>query len=667
MHADLFFRRYSLWLSMALVIMLAVALHAYVLTLPLFWDDMFMLLRLHGMPWGKLLTSSAGYMYYRPLYMVILKLPEAIFGWPDRVSLRALTIAFHAANSVLAGLLAAFFFEGQGRRIAAAAAGLLFAAYPFTYEVTPLAANIYQPVVTFLGTGAALCYLKFRLDGGRRWLWVSLLLALLGSFMCEYGAIISTYILLIEAMFWWSRARLQAARFSRLPLVYFALTAAYLTAWLSVEKSRAAPPLILQGLEPALRDMPITALYYLQGLTYPLQTLAWPLIRAASISRPLGVGIVALTALAVSVALFGRVRRLPLLIFALAWFAIAVAPAWPMLNADYTLNGPRLLYWPSFGAAMLWGMTIALLWARPAIIWRVVSVLVLVAALAQSVTFLYGMADLITIGARLTADVARTVAAAPPDEPILIVNFPAWIGKHDGQTMFALGSEGMSFLPGYSSMRDLVLLNTHQDRSVTSVTFTNTIKEWKYDQRLSEPLDWNRLVKALRAARHVWMVEYLPDRLRLSEAGFIQQSTQPEAERPEAIFGEQVGVRLVGYQVAADELRVELAWTTPVPVHQELAALVHLYNSQGALIAQHDGYPLLGLYPPWIPQQGQIVYDVRHITLPPDLPAGHYTVGVGLYDLETGQRVTARSPSGARFENDVYLIASVEYRVPVYK
>jgi hypothetical protein len=112
----------------------------------------------------------------------------------------------------------------------------------------------------------------------------------------------------------------------------------------------------------------------------------------------------------------------------------------------------------------------------------------------------------------------------------------------------------------------------------------------------------------------------------------------------------------VDYHVTGDELRVELAWTTPVTVDRQLAAFVHLYDPQGKLIAQQDGYPMLGLYPPWIPQQGQVVHDVRHIALPKQLAAGHYTVGVGVYDLDTGQRVAALSPTGARFENDVYLM-----------
>jgi len=262
------------------------------------------------------------------------------------------------------------------------------------------------------------------------------------------------------------------------------------------------------------------------------------------------------------------------------------------------------------------------------------------------------MADLITIGGQLTADVSQAIAATPPNEPSLVVNFPSWIGKKEGETTFALGEEGISFLPGYSTMRDLVRLNTRQDRNVANVTFTNTLKEWKYHQRLGRLVNWNGLVKAVRAARHVWAIEYLPKTLRLSEAGAVLSASAGQAQ---VTFDERINLKPLDVRLTVQELRVELEWTTIMTVERQLTAFVHVYDAQGKLVAQQDGYPLSGLYPPWLSQTGEGVRDVRHIPLPDHLPAGHYRVGVGVYDAETGQRVAALSPAGKRFENDVYL------------
>jgi hypothetical protein len=501
----------------------------------------------------------------------------------------------------------------------------------------------------------------------------------------------------------------------------------YVAIWVIVPKSRAEAPLILQGLEPAMRDMPVTALYYLQGLTYPLQTLAWPLAQATGLGQGLGQGlgheiavlIVGVLTMGGIVAVFARAGRLPLLAFALAWFAIGVAPMWPTLNADYTLNGPRLHYLPSIGTTIMWGSIVGLLFchserseessshktetlrfaqgdsvgetlrsaqgdrvekglrfaqgdkvggtlgstqdhkfagslgfAQGGWLAGAAGIALLAAILAQSLAFLYGMADVITIGGKLTADVSRTIAAIPPEDPALVVNFPSWIGKRE--TTYALGAEGISFLPGYSTMREMVRLNTRQDRDVRAVTFTNTIKEWKYDQRLGPPVNWNRLLREVRAARRVWEVEYLPETLRLSQAGSVEQIAQPEPF--EVTFGKRIGLRLSGYSVTANELRVELAWTNVSAVDQQLTAFVHIYDPQGQLVAQQDGYPLLGLVPPWLAQTGETVHDVRHIPL----TASHYVVGVGMYDAETGQRAPAVSPGGERFENDVYLVVKCQ-------
>jgi len=185
------------------------------------------------------------------------------------------------------------------------------------------------------------------------------------------------------------------------------------------------------------------------------------------------------------------------------------------------------------------------------------------------------------------------------------------------------------------------------------VTFTNTIIEWKFDQRLGQLVNWNKLVRAIRAARRVWAVEYSPETLRLSEAGSTQPAT--EATSPEVIFDEHIGLHVMDTRMTPDELRVELAWTNILTVDSQLTAFVHVYNAEGRLVAQQDGYPLLGLYPPWLGQLGETVRDSRRVPLPASLASGHYQVGVGIYDAETRERVAAVLATSQRLENDVYL------------
>jgi hypothetical protein len=168
-------------------------------------------------------------------------------------------------------------------------------------------------------------------------------------------------------------------------------------------------------------------------------------------------------------------------------------------------------------------------------------------------------------------------------------------------------------------------------------------------------VNWNKLAKAIRASQHVWAVEYLAQTLRLSEAGSIQSYSPAQVT-----YGDRIGLSVTNASITPDELRVELAWTNVVTVDRQLTAFVHVYDAQGQLVAQQDGYPLLGLYPPWLAPQGETVRDLRRISLrriplPASQVTGHLKVGVGVYDAETGERLAALLPGGERLENDVYL------------
>ena len=72
------------------------------------------------------------------------------------------------------------------------------------------------------------------------------------------------------------------------------------------------------------------------------------------------------------------------------------------------------------------------------------------------------------------------------------------------------------------------------------------------------------------------------------------------------------------------------------------------------MIAQGDGYPLLGLFPPqrWLP--GEQIHDVRYITLPGDLDDEGVTLVVGWYDTATGERLKAFDQHGQPVPDDAF-------------
>ena len=106
---------------------------------------------------------------------------------------------------------------------------------------------------------------------------------------------------------------------------------------------------------------------------------------------------------------------------------------------------------------------------------------------------------------------------------------------------------------------------------------------------------------------------------------------------------------MLGYDldVGGNSLEATLYWRAGAATPPGQQIFVHVLDSAGELLAQSDGAPYGGLYPPdaWLPDE--IVRDSRTLVIPPGaVPA---TIAVGLYDLDTLARlpVTGGSANGA--------------------
>jgi hypothetical protein len=127
-----------------------------------------------------------------------------------------------------------------------------------------------------------------------------------------------------------------------------------------------------------------------------------------------------------------------------------------------------------------------------------------------------------------------------------------------------------------------------------------------------------------------------------------------------AAFGAAAEIALVGYDAPAwalpgEPVRVALVWAAQAAVTQDLKVFVHLLDREDRLVAQSDGRPVFGFYPTTQWQPGDYVRDEHLVTLPGDLPPGHYRVVVGLYAPDTGERVAA-ALSGALLPDDRVLL-----------
>ena len=104
-------------------------------------------------------------------------------------------------------------------------------------------------------------------------------------------------------------------------------------------------------------------------------------------------------------------------------------------------------------------------------------------------------------------------------------------------------------------------------------------------------------------------------------------------------------VMLAGYDLsptapeAGKNLVVDLYWKPLTRLSHDYTVFVHLIDADGTLRGQIDEQPVQGDYPTrlWIPEEA--VRDAHTLALPADLPTGPYWLNVGLYRVETGERL----------------------------
>ena len=115
-------------------------------------------------------------------------------------------------------------------------------------------------------------------------------------------------------------------------------------------------------------------------------------------------------------------------------------------------------------------------------------------------------------------------------------------------------------------------------------------------------------------------------------------------------LGDQVD--LLGYGVeptsptVKETMQLTLYWQARAEMDADYTVFIHLVDGRGNIVAQHDGQPDSGTYPTsqWLP--GEVVVDEHALVPAPGYGPGEYTLVVGLYDREDGERLLAYDQDG---------------------
>jgi hypothetical protein len=110
-----------------------------------------------------------------------------------------------------------------------------------------------------------------------------------------------------------------------------------------------------------------------------------------------------------------------------------------------------------------------------------------------------------------------------------------------------------------------------------------------------------------------------------------------------AMIGEDIRLLGYGYEPTkakpGDTVRVTLYWEALNRPAGDYTVFTHLLDTQGQLVVQSDSQPQSGKYPTYLWDQNERIMDQYQIVIPVETPPGNYELYVGMYSLDTLERL----------------------------
>ncbi len=293
--------------------------------------------------------------YYRPLFLLWLRLNYALFGL-NPVGWHALSIVLHALVTVQVYWLAKRLF---GSRSVAATAAMLFCVHPVHTESVAWISGATDPMLACFMLAAALAYLRHRaaVESGRtqKGIYLTALLFAGLALLSKEVAIVLPLILAPSALAIRDGSR-RAREIGLEVLPFFLLDVVYLVVRHAALKG-FAHPLTAMSNTIMLQTWPLAIAFYLRQLFAPFWVSPYANVYSvvsitfAKFWVPLAISMLALVA---SVALYRRSESKPTIAALYAWIAFPLLPAFYLkVFSPAELVHDRYLYVSSVGFCLL--------------------------------------------------------------------------------------------------------------------------------------------------------------------------------------------------------------------------------------------------------------------------------------------------------------------------
>ncbi len=617
------------WLPALTIAGIGLAAYWPTLALNFFWEDPADVGKVESYSYTQLLFAPNSSSYYRPLTSVIMKFLRG--NGPGFVALpyHILNLAAHLAAALLLYGVVRYWFDS---RTTAFSSALFFVTYPPSLEAVT---RVSSPHPLFVAaTLAAMWLYSIGRERDQRWpVLAAFALACVAVLLNENGILLPLLFLTLE-IFLLRQGRLK--RFSPAVFAFLIPSALFVAIWFNIPKLGEPPQFGLQW---------AGALYLSQALAFPFARLAsqmggWGL----SPDWQAGVAL-AFTLILFAVWYWRNDRRR--LAAALMWWGIASSLIWVARPMEYLAVSPRVMYFPSWAAALAWGGLAA---GDSSGKWtgrRVLGGAVVILIAAQNWIVLNHSVALYRVGSRLMDQI---VGVGESGGRQLFVNVPDRFEYR--QPLYPLGYWGLLLAPVSQDLSDFVRLATGVQMETESVSDFPLLaamvdsSPYRVNTRGADAHASDLLYDKILWADETYWTNYAPDgAMTLKPVGDVRDSwtTTEMIGR----FGKTAELLNATAQWDGRTIQLTLIWDSLQSAQPTDTIFVHLYNAGGELVGQGDGDSLNGLLPPSAWRPGNEIEDRRTVVSASTLPAGEYRITVGIYDRAGGERYPAFAAGGA--------------------
>ncbi len=646
-------RRTALLLLMP--ILLVLICYAQTIPLPYFWDDVPHFVTMSGRSYLDIWTNSIRHAYYRPLALSLYKFMFDALPFGATALPHIWLLSLHGLNSFLVGRLCRWLVKkhglsSRGLDVAEIAGSLAYALLPFAALPIIHFAAAMHPLATGFTLIGVLAALKFYESRQRRWYAIAALAALLAPYNHEAGVMAGS----VMALTWLIYAGWGDLRRNLWIVSLPVISAAFFGVWLMVPKTYTG------GFHLGAADEILAKVtFFFQGLTYPLQPLATPLIyrwQWWDVGTILLIGGLAL--LLAGYALYEQRLWRPF-VLSVGWLALTMLPTVAALQFGYIVTSPRLLYFPAIGGVILWSAVLAACLTnhkRRWVSWAM-AVFWLLGVMGVPLTYIRREVRLHVFALSPLQQLAH-IARAYPDAQHLVVNTINWVAYKT--LVYPLGHDGVTVSASYVRPAHLVMINSGvapQGDFVTFIDLRPTFEQY-YLSTLGETESWNMELFTHHIAHydHVWLTTYSESSTSVLPVGhvYVDPHSNPVPERYLANFEGQVYLLQATYEVQDQALLITLDWQLAAPdLRADATVFANVLDCAGNVLGPESGPPLGRMLALASLPVGAQVHDIRHVPLVALSADNCYSVEVGFFHPE-GTRMNVYAPDGTEFVNQLF-------------